>query len=453
MSNEKNVISVDFGSVCGRIGPMHAVNNGPICKLPAGDQLKVNDWAFRAAGIPYARFHDSSFCSSYGGEHTVDVSNIFTDFSADVDDPSAYDFAMTDKYVADTLSCCGVFYRLGSKIEHGVKKYNTLPPADFHKWARVCEHIIAHYTEGWADGFNYDISSWEIWNEPDLYPDDSQVKTTWGGSAKQFYELYTIAAEHLKARFPHLKIGGPALASVYHENDGWLDGFFQALTRDGKRVPLDFLSWHIYARNPYQISAAAKHVRGIMDKYGYCDAESILNEWNYVRDWKAGFVKSLQDVKSHKGAAFTAAVMTEAQHSGIDMCMYYDARPCGFNGLFDTDTLRPLKAYYAFKAFNELYKLGDEVKTEAAGDGVYALAARKGCHGALLAVNYADDDNRLWQQVEIKASGARITDADIFVTDVSRTLTFADTADFSEGSIDLQLENYSFALIRFNFCR
>lgn len=145
--------------------------------------------------------------------------------------------------------------------------------------------------------------------------------------------------------------------------------------------------------------------------------------------------------------------MTEAQHSGIDMCMYYDARPCGFNGLFDTDTLRPLKAYYAFKAFNELYKLGDEVKTEAAGDGVYALAARKGCHGALLAVNYADDDNRLWQQVEIKASGARITDADIFVTDVSRTLTFADTADFSEGSIDLQLENYSFALIRFNFCR
>ena len=85
MSNEKNVISVDFGSVCGRIGPMHAVNNGPICKLPAGDQLKVNDWAFRAAGIPYARFHDSSFCSSYGGEHTVDVSNIFTDFSADAD--------------------------------------------------------------------------------------------------------------------------------------------------------------------------------------------------------------------------------------------------------------------------------------------------------------------------------------------------------------------------------
>lgn len=67
--------------------------------------------------------------------------------------------------------------------------------------------------------------------------------------------------------------------------------------------------------------------------------------------------------------------------------------------------------------------------------------------------HYADDDNRLWQQVEIKASGARITDADIFVTDVSRTLTFADTADFSEGSIDLQLENYSFALIRFNFCR
>lgn len=46
MSNEKNVISVDFGSVCGRIGPMHAVNNGPICKLPPEISLKSTTGRF-----------------------------------------------------------------------------------------------------------------------------------------------------------------------------------------------------------------------------------------------------------------------------------------------------------------------------------------------------------------------------------------------------------------------
>ena len=38
-----------------------------------------------------------------------------------------------------------VFYRLGHRIEHEVKKYGTLPPKDFKKWAVICEHIIRHY--------------------------------------------------------------------------------------------------------------------------------------------------------------------------------------------------------------------------------------------------------------------------------------------------------------------
>ena len=41
-----------------------------------------------------------------------------------------------------------VFYRLSHRIEHEVKKYGTLPPKDFKKWAVICEHIIRHYTEG-----------------------------------------------------------------------------------------------------------------------------------------------------------------------------------------------------------------------------------------------------------------------------------------------------------------
>ena len=204
--------SVDFTKVLGKVKPMHAVNNGPVYKF-AEDQRITNMDAWKAAGIPYARTHDASINYTYGGEHTVDVNNIFTDFDADPYDPASYDFAITDEYLR-VIDFAGTktYYRLGSKIEHWCKKYNTLPPKDFNKWAVICEHIIRHYTEGWADGFKYDIEYWEIWNEPDLDADDSQNKRTWGGTRAEYFDLYEIASKHLKSCFPHLKIGGPALA-------------------------------------------------------------------------------------------------------------------------------------------------------------------------------------------------------------------------------------------------
>ncbi|HCD80812.1 MAG TPA: hypothetical protein DEQ65_00480, partial [Ruminococcaceae bacterium] len=114
----------------------------------------------------YARNHDASFYSAFGGEHTVDVHRIFKNFNADENDPESYIFAPTDKYLKDiTNAGTKVFYRLGASIEHDFK-YGTYPPASFEKWAKICEHIISHYNEGWAEGFNYNIEYWEIWNEP-----------------------------------------------------------------------------------------------------------------------------------------------------------------------------------------------------------------------------------------------------------------------------------------------
>ena len=126
-----------------------------------------------------------------------------------------------------------VFYRLGSKIEHTSKKYGTLPPPDFQKWAEICEHIIRHYTEGWANGYHWDIEYWEIWNEPDLHEPDTpkEFKAAWGGTIEQFHELFRITAKHLKSCFPHLKIGGLALAF----REKWADDFLAAMKADNVR--------------------------------------------------------------------------------------------------------------------------------------------------------------------------------------------------------------------------
>ena len=148
---------VNYNNAAGKIKPMNAVNNGPVYKRTGG-QNSGNLDTYTAANIPFARTHDASFCSSYGGEHTVDVHLIFRDFDADPYDPESYDFHLTDEYM-DTIKLAGTepFYRLGSKIEHESKKYGTLPPRDFKKWAVICEHIIAHINEGWADGTNLGV--------------------------------------------------------------------------------------------------------------------------------------------------------------------------------------------------------------------------------------------------------------------------------------------------------
>ncbi len=381
-----NKMTVDFQCSAGKMKPMHAVNNGPVYKANA-DQRITNFYDYRAAGIPYARNHDASFFSTYGGEHTVDVNFIFPDFDADPYDPASYDFACTDEYIRVTeLAGAETFYRLGSKIEHGVKKYNTYPPKDFKKWAIICEYIIRHYTEGWADGFRYKMTYWEIWNEPDMIRN-----ATWQGTREQFFELYEVAATHLKEKFPHLKIGGPAVTGV--ESD-WEVLFLDWMTKDGKKVPLDFFSWHLYNKDVEPLIRKVRYTRNLLDKYGYTETESILNEWNYMRGWEGETYE--YSIRSHfglKGASFTAAYMCVGQQEPLDMLMYYDARPCGFNGMWAPYLYDKLKGYYPFYAFNVVYRLENSVKITTEAENLYACAAKNDTEAAIMLVHYEEEDN------------------------------------------------------------
>lgn len=389
-------ITVDFSKEIGAVKPMHSTNNGAVYKF-AKDQRITNVHHFLAAGIPYARNHDASFYATYGGEHIVDVNFIFRNPDADPYDPASYDFDLTDDYCR-MVEAGGskVYYRLGSKIEHWRKKYNTLPPKDFKKWAVICEHIIKHYCYGWADGFNMDIKYWEIWNEPDLDPDDSTHKRCWGGTAKEFYELFNITLTHLKKCFPELKIGGPAIANT--NNVDWINGLLDSL---GETKP-DFFSWHVYADTVENIQGKIRRMRKILDDHGLTECESILNEWNYVKGWEGEIWEySLKMEKSLKGASFIAATMLMSQNEALDNLMYYDARPGGMNGLFKTDMIcDTLKGYYPFYMFNQLYKLGTQVESVRESDCIWAAAA-KGEEQSVMLAYYNDDDTAGAKDVKV----------------------------------------------------
>ena len=382
-------LRIDFEKTLGKIKPMNAVNNGP-----AGSAVRNtgNDAAFAAAHIPYARNHDASFYDGYGGAKTVDVHRIFRNFDADENDPASYDFKATDGYVK-RVEAAGthVFYRLGAAIEHQ-EKCGTYPPKDFAKWARICEHIIRHYNEGWANGFEYGIEYWEIWNEPDCCnPDGSNP--CWQGTREQFVEFFCTALPYLKEKFPHLKIGGPAFCGP-DGNWGDLDApapedslQAQLLSEMKKRgLTMDFYSYHCYTSVPEVLGKYIRNGEKLLEKYGFGGMETILNEWNYNCGWLSdNFTRGIETIFGKKGAAFTSACMSLGQYSSLGMLMYYDARPSAYNGLFKPYTLKINVGYHPFKMFGDLALLGTCAAVENLPEGVYAVAATNGkSHGVML---------------------------------------------------------------------
>lgn len=397
-------ILVDLNKAGGIIKPMNAVNNGPVGGASGGVRKNGNFEDYKALEIPYARNHDAAFCADYGGPHTVDVHNIFKNFDADENDPASYTFKPTDTYIKNTLDAgTETFYRLGAAIEHGYK-YGTYPPKDFAKWARICEHIIRHYNEGWADGFNYNIEYWEIWNEPDCRNADGSTPC-WQGTEEEFIDFYEVAAKHLKACFPNIKLGGPAFTS------SWRTPFTRAFLKAVKEreIPFDYYSYHCYAKEPRDIFGIVLEGENALEEAGFDkNFPTILNEWNYVRGWLADEWRySLKSEMSLKGAAFIAGTMAICQNSSLDMLMYYDFRPCAMNGVFSSYFYEHLKGYYSFVMFRDLRRLGTWIETPRLVDDFYSCAATDGKNVGVMVTHYNDNDNTAPKKLVLDFAGIK----------------------------------------------
>lgn len=462
-------ISVNFNKATGRkIRPMHGIGQPPILRGEPG----VNPMLFHyleEAGIPYSRLHDVA--GAYGGGVFVDIPNIFRNFDADVNDPDSYDFAHTDILIRELYNFkVEPIYRLGITIENSanIKPYHVFPPKDFKKWAQICEHIIMHYNEGWANGFNYGITYWEIWNEPDVILNPSNIAQTWHGTREEFFEFYKTAATHLKDRFgDSIKVGGyasmgfggfqthdpDATGCIYNFSDA--DDYddpnfkrayridyahkFLAFVRDNK-LPLDFFSWHCYTNiGPKMILACEKHCRKVLHNYGFDHVPDFLNEWNTER--VASINRSLP-----RTAANTFGVIIGSQKNEVAMLNYYDAGlgASVYRGLINPDTFYPYKTYYAFKSFNEAYKLGSEVESDSDNDEIYVLGARNDKSGVILIANTTDQPTTF----QLNIDGADINTSDVLSIDEEYHYTFRGKVIKNNK---LTVKGYSCTEIRINF--
>jgi len=432
-------IKFDLTQKTGEFKVLNATNGGPWHKRHAVDQYRSNFEDYKAARIPYSRNHDSWFCSIYGGPFSHDITAIFPNFVADVNDPASYDFACTDENILMTLEAgTETFFRLGESIDHRITKHNICVPKDFKKWAEICEHIIMHYNEGWAEGYHLNIQYWEIWNEPDLDMEDADYRRTWTGTYAQFYDMYEITAKHLKERFPNLKIGGPAICGRVE----WADVFLGEMAR--RNVPIDFFSWHIYCKEPEHMLRRAQEVNDIMVKHGYGDAESILNEWNYVRGWQADFVYSIKAITGLKGAAFTMSCISEAQYTdNIDMLMYYDTRPGAFCGAFDLYTYEKLKGYYPLYWYGKFYDMETSVLCTQRPENVYTLCGvDKDGKAMAVVTHYSEDDET--PAIDISVDFGKEGKYEIYRVDKECNGELVETA----SELNFNLPVHSFVLIK-----
>jgi len=422
--NQTNInLSVNLSQSSGPIKPLHGVNNGPICY---GSMVDVTEY-YRELGVPGVRIHDPN----WPHPREVDYYTIFPDFSKDARDPASYDFRSTDTYI-QSIAATGaeIVYRLGVSIEHTAVKYHVHPPSDFDKWAVICEMIIRHYNEGWADGFQYGIRYWEIWNEPEGYPDTPPDKNAmWSGSHEEFFELYRITSSHLKQAFPDLMIGGFAYTYVHPV---FLRAFL-TYVRDHK-LPMDFFSWHTYTAKPEVLASRAQEIRTLLDDMDLQSTETQLNEWNYAPPASESVIETSKQIKTQQqfermkneeGASFDAAVLSLMQDAPVDGMYFYDAAPSSWWSFFNTYGV-PQKAYYAFKAFKYLVDLGHRVpvleQDKADPTAIYHLAAvnNKQEEAAVLLANHSEITKSVAIQL-ILPPGRQIGSVNLTWTDRERT--------------------------------
>jgi hypothetical protein len=222
------------------------------------------------------------------------------------------------------------------------------------------------------------VRTFEVWNEPDGF-------FFWTGTMAQYLDLYAQTAGALEqaARDVHarIEVGGPALADVVaRPNLAWVDALLGlAATR---HVPLDFLSWHVYANDPYLgpgtsfgplcfgqppgpdgdcwynpalraqlYGEGVSQVAAEVAKFPGLHPKLWIDEWNV----DAGF-DPRQD--GTYGAAFVAAVLDSVQAAGLDRMSFYEATddPGSRYGDFGilTAGLSPKPDYFSFRFWHQL---------------------------------------------------------------------------------------------------
>ena len=376
-------MAFDFTVDCmDRIGPvssLNGVNAGPAHIKGRPVDLSMQ---YRAMGVNLVRTHDY-----YG---LIDLSNIFPHgFGADPMDPGNYDFDGADSVIESIENAgCGVMFRLG---ESWYQPPHNAIPSNADTFVEVCMRIMDHYGCAQATPSQSRIRLWEFYNEP-------QIDRFWDRRAdpglSRFHKLYAATAAAAGQRYPHVLFGGPGSAGADDAGiEAYCRDFCAAISRDPRRPPLDFYSWHSYNRNlegPYVFARQARKVRAVLNEAGFGKTLNVLDEYNVCSMRVGGDNPSADDLSwraamsNVDGAAFlTAALIYLHQYSDVRYACRYRGDIHGGDGGYglcrdDGSIKRP---GWALRAYSGLFPRRESADGSYEYDNVSMVATSGGDTG------------------------------------------------------------------------
>ena len=240
------------------------------------------------------------------------------------------------------------------KLDHDI-----VEPNDYGAWQELISALVRHYRER-----GNRIRFWEVANEPDIGESGGCPYRFKPDSYARYYER--TAAAILKAD-PDARVGGPALASV---RSPILPALLDAC--DANKLPLHFISWHMYSSSPKSVRDTITYAKGLLTKHPTLKPETILDEWNM------DLTNPPLDLRFQP--CYISEVVWQMKEGGLDYSCYYHIRDWHvepelfgnfmsrdglafmtrwwnrmpqFDGLFDyQNTARP--SYFALKLLSRL---------------------------------------------------------------------------------------------------
>lgn len=305
--NPQILLVIDSVPTGGTMAPLLGVGGGP---LPAerGDGVVLTG-QYHSVGVTMIRTHDM------GGP--LDMAVMYPDQNADPHDPASYDFRASDEVFAAILE--GGFepyLRLGDSMHAapGQPELDRRAPTNPDNWVQAAVEVVRHYDE-LSRQAGVPLRYVEIWNEPNY-------DVFWDGTPREFYDLFAKTAAAIKAEFPYLLVGGPALASqggtLNSQLEQYTSRFLDYLQKHD--TPLDFLSWHVYSSDATEYLQLAEFYRAQLDSHGYTNAESHITEWNTAMK---GEDETDAVRNTARGAALMSAAWIALQDGGVDVSTFY----------------------------------------------------------------------------------------------------------------------------------
>ena len=255
---------------------------------------------------------------------------------------------------------------------------DIVEPSDYDHWEKLIFNLVRHYKEK-----NTGIRYWEVANEPDI---GESGGCPYRFKPESYVRYYKHTVEAILRADPDARVGGPALANVHSPILPALLEFCEE-----QKVPLHFVSWHIYTSSPQQIRGTINYVKELLKKYPSIKVETILNEWNMDL--------SNPPTDPRFQPCFVAEVIWQMKEAGLDYSCYYHIRdyhvsfepfakfmsPGGtafmynwwnrrpqYDGLFDyQNTVRP--TYFTFKLLSRL--TGERLRLTSSSETVHGLAS------------------------------------------------------------------------------